>query len=127
MMMALGMAGCQSTKLSKDFDEKEVKAKAEMVIEKLNAGEYDNLKEEEFSEQMKLAMAGNEVKESIEKIVEEKGTFQSFEKGSVLGSKDKDTDEEFATAVVLAKYEKGKIQYTISFNKEMKVSGFYLK
>lgn len=126
-MLVLGLAGCQSTKLSEDFDETEVKAKAELVIEKLNAGEYDNLKEEEFSEQMKLAMAGDEVKEAIEKIVEEKGTFHSFEKGSVLGSKDKDTDEEFATAVVLAKYEKGKIQYTISFNKDMKVSGFYLK
>lgn len=125
VLLVCGLTGCQSTRLSEDFDEKEVKTGAEKVIELVNAGDFETLNDE-LSEQMKLAMP-DDVWVSVKKIVDGKGAFQSFAKENVVGSKDKDTDEPFATAVVLAEYENGKIQYTISFDREMKVSGFYLK
>ncbi len=35
--------------------------------------------------------------------------------------------EEFATAVIVAEYENGKNQYTITFNKSMQLTGFFVK
>ena len=60
-------------------------------------------------------------------IVEELGAFEEFDKEAVTGSRDKDTEQEFAVAVVMVKYEKRKAKYTITFDEDMKVGGFYIK
>jgi len=55
------------------------------------------------------------------------GTFEEVSNISVAGSTDKTSGEEFAVAVVKAKYEIRSFTYTISFTKEMKLAGLYYK
>ena len=45
----------------------------------------------------------------------------------MTGSRDRDTEQDFAVAVVKVKYEKRKAQFTISFDEDMKVGGFFVK
>lgn len=127
-MAAVMLAGCAgSQKLSDKFNEEEVKEAAREVIEILNDQDVDTLVDEKWNSTMK-SMAGKEMMtEQILPIIEELGAFEEFDKEAVTGSKDKDTEQEFAVAVVKVKYEKRKAQFTISFDEDMKVGGFYIK
>lgn len=122
------LAGCAgSQKLSDKFDEEEVKEAAREVIEILNDKDVDTLVDEKWNSMMK-SMAGKEMMtDQVLPIVEDLGAFEEFDKEAVTGSKDKDTEQEFAVAVVKVKYEKRKAQFTISFDEDMKVGGFYIK
>lgn len=128
VMAAVMLAGCAgSQKLSDKFDEEEVKSAAREVIEILNDKDVDTLVDEKWNSTMK-SMAGREMMtEQVLPILEELGAFEEFDKEAVTGSRDKDTEQEFAVAVVKVKYEKRKAQFTISFDEDMKVGGFYVK
>ncbi len=106
MILAVILTGCAGKqKLSDKFDEEEVKAAAEEVIEILNEGDIDTLVDQKWNSVMK-SMAGREMMtEQVLPIVEDLG----------------------AVAVVKVKYEKRKAQFTISFDEDMKVGGFYVK
>ena len=112
MILAVMLTGCAGKqKLSDKFDEAEVKAAAEEVIEILNEGDIDTLVDQKWNSVMK-SMAGKEMMtEQVLPIVEELGAFEEFDK----------------EAVVKVKYEKRKAQFTISFDEDMKVGGFYIK
>ncbi|MCI9440645.1 MAG: DUF3887 domain-containing protein [Ruminococcus sp.] len=122
------LSGCAgSRRLSDRFDEDEVKKAAEEVIETLNSGDIDALVEERWSAVMKSALDEDGIKGQILPIIEELGEFEEFDKEAVTGGKDADTEQEFAVAVIKAKYEKRKAQFTISFDEDMKVVGFFIK
>lgn len=128
LLLAFLLSGCAQThKLSEKFDEAEVKVAAEEVIEALNNAEVDTLVEEDWNATMKSALDAESVKTQILPIIEELGEFEGFDQEAVTGGKDPDTEQEFAVAVVKAKYEKRKAQFTISFDEDMKVGGFYIK
>ena len=128
LVLAVMLTGCAGKqKLSDEFDEAEVKAAAEEVIGILNEGDIDTLVDQKWNSVMK-SMAGREMMaEQVLPIVKELGAFEEFVEETVTGSRDKDTEQEFAVAVVKAKYEKRKAQFTISFDEDMKVGGFYVK
>ena len=109
------------------FDEEEVKAAAEEVIEILNDGDVDTLVEEKWNSTMRGMADKDMMEKDVLPIVEELGAFEGFDKEAVTGNKDKDTEQEFAVAIIIGKYEKRKAQFTISFDEDMKVGGFYIK
>ena len=120
--------GCmnKSTKLAEGFDAEELKKASEQVVDQVNKNDYDSF----------INDAGDEVAESIsqEKFENEvvayansKGAFQSNGKQAVIGKKYEKTGEDCGVVVMAAEYENGTIQYTISFTKEMKLNGLWLK
>jgi len=123
--LLFGCAGSQ--RLSDNFDEAEVKEAAKNIIEILNSGEVEGLVDEQWNAVMKGAVDAEMLEDQILPIVEELGEFEGFDKEAVTGSKDPDTEQEFAVAVIKAKYEKRKAQFTISFDEDMKVAGFFIK
>lgn len=129
MLLLAGLLfGCAgSRRLSDKFDEAEVKEAAEKVIETLNSKEVETLVDEHWNAVMKNAVDAEMLKEQILPIVEELGEFEGFDKEAVTGSQDPDTEQEFAVAVIKANYEKRKAQFTISFDEDMKVAGFFIK
>ena len=116
-----------SRKLSDKFDEEEVKAAAEEVIEILNEGDVDTLVDEKWNTVMKSMVGKDVLTGEILPIVEELGAFEAFDKEAVTGNTDQDTDQEYAVAVIKVQYEKRKAQFTISFDEDMKVGGFFIK
>ncbi|EOS81302.1 hypothetical protein C817_00959 [Dorea sp. 5-2] len=116
-----------SRKLSDKFDEAEVKAAAEEVIEILNEGDVDTLVDEKWNTVMKSMVGKDVLTGEILPIVEELGAFEAFDKEAVTGNTDQDTDQEYAVAVIKVQYEKRKAQFTISFDEDMKVGGFFIK
>ena len=104
-----------SRKLSDKFDEAEVKAAV------------DTLVDEKWNTVMKSMVGKDVLTGEILPIVEELGAFEAFDKEAVTGNTDQDTDQEYAVAVIKVQYEKRKAQFTISFDEDMKVGGFFIK
>ena len=132
VLMAVLLAGVLTAcagnqKLSDKFDEAEVKAEAEEVIEILNDGDVDTLVDEKWNAVMKSMVGRDVLTDEILPIMEELGPFEEFDKEAVTGNTDKDTEQEFAVAVIRVQYEKRKAQFTISFDEDMKVGGFFIK
>lgn len=119
------LAGCSGTKLSDAFDEEEVKAAAQKAIDHLIAGEYEECMEL-MSEEMQAAISAEVLASNMETIAEQKGAFQEYKSCSVVGQKDKGGTE-YAAAVAVAAFEKGNVTFTVSFDKEMKMIGLWMK
>ena len=125
--LAVCMMGCTKTKLAEEFEEEKVIKEAKAVIQMINEGETEAVWEDKFNAKMQSALTKEDWLSAIDPIMEDAGEFQSYEKEAVTGTEEPDTGEEFATAVIVAEYENGKNQYTITFNKSMQLTGFFVK
>ena len=119
-------AGCSTAKLSEKFDENNVKTTAENAINLLNQGEYEKFCTELPREDLKTALTVDVMKNAIAQVMPNAGAFVEFSSESIVSQKDKDGNE-IAIAVIVAKYDNQKVTYTISFDENMKLIGFYLK
>ena len=118
--------GCSSPKLSEKFDENTVKASAQNAIRLLNDGEFEKFCTDLPREDLKAGFTVDVMKNAIAQIMPNAGAFVEFSSESVVEQKDKDGNV-FAVSVIVAKYENQKVTYTISFDENMKLIGFYLK
>ena len=120
------LSGCQES-LSDEFQEDQVIAEAKEMVERINAGELEGVWEDTFNVVMQNGTDPEELQENIDYYLKDKGEFQDFDKIQVRGITDRDTGTPYATAMVLAAYEDGKVMFTISFDTDMKCAGFYVK
>lgn len=121
MMLCLFMfAGCSAGKLSDDYSEDGLKAGAEEVINKLNDKNYSDILENS-SDELKNSLPDNKLQEAWEGFSKDIGNYDSISKMTVA--------EKNGYGVVIAntKYENKKVTFTLSFNKEMELSGIYMK
>ncbi len=122
---AFMLIGCSGTKLSGDYDEEKVKTAAKEAIDHLVAGEYQECVEL-MGEDMQAAISAEVLASNMEAIAGQKGAFEEYKSSTVVGQKDKDGTE-YAVAVIVAGFEKGSVTFTVSFDKEMKMIGFWMK
>ena len=125
ILTMLLLTACSAPALSADFNEEEVKLLAQDVVSLLNAQDSEGLRSV-FTEQMNTAIT-DDVFVQIYAAIEGGGKFEAIDNITVVGSSDKSTGEEFATAVVTAKYENQTFTYTITFNKQMQLAGLYYR
>lgn len=121
------VTGCSgSTKLADSFDEETVKKSAEEAIGLIHSNDYEAFAEK-FEEATKASITKDVFDTQIKAVVDAKGKFESFEKETIIGQTDKDTGKNYAGIIVIAKYENGKVQYTIGYNEDMKLIQFLIK
>lgn len=117
---------CDSSRLDEAFKEDSVKEKAQAVISLINKKDYDQIIELE-REDVKEALTKDVLEKVMTPIIDECGAFEEYTKINVLGQTDKASGEPIAVAVCQCKYENTSKIYTISFDKEMQIIGFYVK
>lgn len=119
--------GCESTRLAEGFDEKVIKQTGEELINEVQLkGAKEVLQErmrEDFLENIDLDTMNN----TVVNLTKGKGNFVTYSEETVIGKYHPDAKEDFGVILVTATYEKGEINYTITFDKDMKVVGFYAK
>lgn len=128
MFIIMGMlAGCgKSTELADVFDEKEVISKAENAVIVVNEDGFEEF-HELWDDRLKSKILEKDYNEQVFAVVEKKGEFEGIGKTVVVGQTDEKTGKNYAVAVLVGEYSDGKIQYTISFDEEMNMIGFYIK
>ena len=120
------LSGCASTKLSDAFNKETVESTSKQVVDYLNAGKYDSVCDM-FTDDLKPQLTSDALKSAVEKTYGSAGTFEKYKNVVVIGQKVKATKEDAAVVVIIAKYEKKNVTFTISFNKDMKLIGLYMK
>lgn len=119
-LSCLTLSGCSTNKLSDEFSEDELKTMTQNVIQMLCNGEYNKIEGISGQELIDAGVTAK-LKEVWGPIEKDLGEFDSYEKEAVVG---KDNQ---ATVVTLTKFKNGKAQFTISYNEDMKLTGFYIK
>lgn len=124
----VGLTGCQSAgaELSDKFDEETVKNEAMKKVELFNERDYEGLLET-GDQRLKELITAEQLAEKGNPYLDKKGDFQKIEKTVVLGSEDKAKESKLAVVVMVGVYEKGKLQFTITFNEAMELTAFKIK
>ena len=120
------MACGNSQKLSDKFDEQEVKEAAETLIGYLSEEDFESFCAMPMSEKMKAATTPESMSAVVSQYLGNRGAFVEYKSNVAVGAKD-ENGEACAVAVVVTKYENQTVTYTMSFDQEMKLIGFYLK
>ena len=116
------LAGCGS-KLPEGYDEDELKASAEVVINLLNQRDSVGLNEM-MTEDMKAGLT-EEVQAQIFAFLDESGTMKEISSMGVSGSEENGIT--FAVVIAKVAYENRDITYTIGFDPDRKLAGLYLQ
>lgn len=114
------LVGCGAPKLSEDFKEEELKSAAEEIIADFNAEKYDDVISN-GTEEIKSQLTANQLEQAWNTVGKDLGNYEELSK-VVYTEKDG-----IATVIAIAKYENKKIQFTISYDKDMKLCGIYMK
>jgi len=122
-VLSLAMLGGCAAKLPEGFDEAEVQAAAENVIDLLNKRDSEGLTAL-MTEEMKAVMT-EDIQAQIFALLDSSGAFQEILDLKMAGSTQNDVT--YVAVAAKAKYEKSEITYTISFDQDMKLAGLYLK
>lgn len=118
------LTGCGTTELSDSFDQTTVEETAKQAITYLDEGEYQSVTDMVASD-LQDALSADILEEAFTKNCADRGAFKEYESTAVVGQKVDGAD--MAVAVIATQYEDQKIIYTISFNTDMEISGFYFK
>jgi len=121
--MSVGMLSGCAAKLPEGFDEAEVKAAAENVIELLNQRDADGLTAM-MTEEMKAVLT-EDIQAQIFALLDESGAFQEIVDLKMGGSTQNGVT--YAAVTAKAKYANREITYTISFDTDMKLAGLNLQ
>ncbi len=123
IVLSLGvLSGC-GAKLPEGFDETEVQAAAENVIELLNQRDTEGLRIL-MTDEMKAVLT-EDIQAQLFALLDDSGAFEEIADLKMGGSTQNGIT--YAAVAAKAKYENREITYTISFDQDMKLAGLYLK
>ena len=122
----LVLAACASSKLADSFDEEAVKTAAGEIVTEMNEGEYQAVVDK-CTDELAEKMTAKLLSDNVDSYFSGRGDFEKLLSTAVVGQKAKDTGADSAVAVVVAQYANQKVTYTISFDTDMKLIGFYMK
>lgn len=119
-LAVLILFGC-SQALDESFNEEELLQESTLVVEHLSEGDYEEITET-VSKELQTALSKEVLESAWAPLGEKLGNYKGVSKTKVIGNKDKS-----ATVILLADYEKGKMQLTVTYNEEMEIIGLYVK
>lgn len=120
-------SGCSSTKLADCYDKKTVEQTAIDIINDVQVRGAKTVLEENMRDDFIGNIDLDEMDGACKSYVSAAGNFLSYTQKSVVGKHYDDTNEDFAIALITATYEDGEVVYTLTFDKDMKLVGFYAK
>lgn len=123
VLMLGGACASDSAKLAEGFDADRVEESAVKVIDLLNRQDSAALVDMS-DDTMKEVMPEAKYQE-VYGMMKEWGAFKANEKTEVMGQQSNGVD--YAVAIVKSKYEKKDAVWTISFDKEMRLAGLFVK
>lgn len=125
MLCVLLFAGCANTKLAEGYDKDTIIETAHSIIEEIHVQSLDAVLNQYMREDYLKEYPMENMVQQVLELRTGIGKFGDFTKDSVIGKESPDGEEEFAVILVTATYEKGEINYTLTFDQDMKLVSFY--
>ena len=125
-VMVISLAACASAKLSEDYSEDKVIARAEEIVTVINKLDYSATCDE-LRDDLKSQLTAEQLKTAWDTSLTNAGAFEKYTTETAYGQKDKTTGEDYAVAVLVCKYKNASLTFTISMDKNMDIVGMYMK
>lgn len=126
ILSLLILTACNSNEIPEGFTETELNSKAEGIVSLLNENKIDevySMFRTDIQAMIKL--------EDLEVIIQDKydqvGTFNEISQIAITDTKDPNTSEIYAVVIIVCDHVDGKSTYTLSFNEELEIVGFFIK
>lgn len=126
LIMLLSLTACGGSKLSEEYDEQAVLAKAEELVMTANTLDYEAV-HSMLREDLLPALTAQQLESSWGPFLEAAGAFVEITSRTAVTQKSQSTDENYAVAVLVCKYENANLTYTISMDVNLDIVGMYLK
>ena len=126
LVFSITLSACTSVKLADIYDENIVTERAKEVVEMINSQDYDKVNAE-IRDDLQDQLTSNQLKDAIGAKLVEAGAFIEYQSITTLGQKSKTSGEDYATVVLVGKYEKSTIVFTISMDSNLDIVGLYVK
>lgn len=124
---AITLAACGSSgKLDGGFLKEDVIARGKDVVLLLNASDYASV-ENMVREDVKSVLSAQVLETALDGYIKNAGAFSEFIGQAATSQKDTSSGQYYAVAVLVAKYANASYTFTISFDKDMKIVGLYMK
>lgn len=121
------ITGCAKTKLAEGYDKEEIKQIAEEIINEVQLEGAKKVLEERMREDFVDNIDMDTMENTVKDLSSGIGTFVTYSQETIIGRAYEETKEDFAVILVTATYEKGEVNYTITFDNELNIVGFYAK
>lgn len=125
IVLLLSFTACSSIAVSDKFDADEVRHAGEVAVDLINEGKTADAYEN-FDSVLKESLTAEEFVKAVDGVREGLGDFKSYT-SAVVGTKDPNTNEDYASCVISAKYDKGNLEYSITYNDKLEIVGIYVK
>lgn len=126
LVFSITLSACTSVKLADIYDENIVTERAKEVVEMINSQDYDKVNAE-IRDDLQDRLTSNQLKDAIGAKLVEAGAFIEYQSVTTLGQKSKTSGEDYATVVLVGKYEKSTIVFTITMDSNLDIVGLYVK
>lgn len=123
IILALIIVGCSKDK--GEFDKTKLEKSSQEIINLINDGDYNKISEDYFDDNMKNVFKVEDFKILIDGLIEKVGEFEKLGKSDFM--EQEENGQKFGIIGYEAIHKNGEIVYTLVFNKESKLSGFYVK
>ncbi len=124
LICALLLCGCKRGSVPEGFDESEVQQKAEEIVSLMSEQDFEGVASQ-FSDEMAAKLSADDMEENVGEQIAALGAFKKISSSAFAGGS-LETGDNFATAVMVCKYENGKAIYTISIDLDGKICGLYV-
>lgn len=124
-VMCLLLSGCHSTKLADGFDKQIIKETGEEIINDVQLRGAKAVLTERMREDFAEDFDMENMEDMLIELTAGKGGFIAYTEETVVGRHYDETDEDFGVVLITASYEKGEINYTLTFDLDMNLVGFY--
>lgn len=125
VLLCLLAAGCDWNRLADVFDEEALLEKSKASIEAVNNGDYEKYLQD--LDEVMRSYTGPEAFSRVCGYVESKGVFLSYRGTALTGARDDEADRDMAVVVIIGEYESGDVQYTVTFDTNLKIIGWWVK
>ena len=126
LVFSITLSACTSVKLADIYDENIVTERAKEVVEMINSQDYDKVNAE-IRDDLQDRLTSNQLKDAIGAKLVEAGAFIEYQSITTLGQKSKTSGEDYATVVLVGKYEKSTLVFTITMDSNLDIVGLYVK
>ncbi len=123
--LTFSLTACNNTELAEGFDKEVIKETAEEVLNEVQLNGARQTLTERMREDMIDNIDLDTMENTVVNLAKGKGDFMMYSRKTVIGRYHDELEEDLGIIYVTATYEKGEINYTITFDKDMKVVGFY--
>lgn len=112
--------GCGAQKMSSDYNEDDLKAASEEIVNYLLEGKYEDIVDM-GSDDLKKVLTKDQIEDAYVNLSSKLGNYKEIKKIIFQET------EGGVAVVIIVKYENGKAQFTLGFNKDMNLTAIYMK